>query len=468
MGQRQYLARRLGVAARGLGFKGVEVTSSDPLADADALWVVHHDYAGLARAKSIPPERFDEVLHDGVSYGLAVWDYTFDGEHVPGPGFGLQSGDFVVRPDITTLLRLPHLEGVAQVHGDLSRGGQPWDGDPRARLRSAVAELAASGYRARVALEVEFLVLRADPGSALAPVERGPMYGSAALEGQWHGWIHPMLVALEAASVGVHQFAREGSPGQFELSLLPSDALSACDRYLVARQIIKGSVPAPLAATFMPKPFADLAGNGLHVHISLETDDGTPVLPDPNDHAALSPLGRSVVAGLVRRAAAQCAIGSPTPNSFERFVRGSGAPTHATWSFGNRSALVRIPGPGAARRIEYRTGDASANVYLHLTGLLATITDALRQETGDVPRLDVDLATLSDAEVEALPADALPVSLDAALDALEADAVIAGALGPTLMGSYVALKRYEHARRQDTLGPGDRLAWDRAMYLHAL
>ena len=444
------------------------LTTSDPLQGADALWVVHHDYAGFGRAKSIPPARFDEVLRDGVTFGLAAWDYTFTGMHVPGPGFGLQSGDYRVRPDASTLIRLPHLDGVAQVYGDLFEGERPWDGDPRGRLRAAVAELAGHGYDARVALEVEFLVLRPDPESGVAPVETGPMYGTAALEDQWADWIHRIIVSLREAGVAVHQFAREGSPGQYELSLLPADPITACDRYLVARQIIKASVPEPLVATFMPKPYPDLAGNGLHVHVSLERSGVGPVLPDLADPDALSPEGLTIVAGLLRHAPAQCAIGSPTPNSYQRLVVGSGAPTHATWSFGNRSALVRIPGPGAARRIEYRAGDASSNIYLHMAGLLATVAGSLRGGVSQAEPVDLDLGSLSAAEIDQLSLVALPRSLDSALDALEADEVVSAALGPTLLRHYLPLKRFEQALRQEAAGQNDPQEWDRATYLEAL
>jgi glutamine synthetase len=441
------------------------VTAAEPLLDARALWVVHHDYSGLARAKSVPPNRFEEVMRDGVTFALAAWDYLFTAEPIGDGGFGLESGDFRVIPDPATLVRLPHAEGVAQVVGDLRLGDDPWEGDPRGRLREAGSTLARLGHRPRVALEVEFLVTAED---MTGPVERLPMYGTAALELQWTSWIGPLLSALDDAGIGVHQFAREGSPGQYELSMQPDDPLTACDRYLLARQIIKATVPKPLTATFMPKPFDDLAGNGLHVHLDLEDGDGHSVLPHADDPDALSTVGLTIVAGLLRHAAGQCALGAATPNSYERLVKGSGAPTHATWSFGNRSALVRIPGPGPSRHIEYRAGDAGANVYLHVAGLIASIADALRGPAVETAPMDVDLGTLSDAETAALAAEGLPTELDAALDALEADHVLLEALGSTIGRHYVLFKRFEAANRVAAVADGEALAWDRATYLEAL
>lgn len=444
------------------------MSTRGPLDHADALWVVHHDYSGLGRAKSVPPDRFEAVQRDGVTFGLAAWDYLFNGEQVPDAAFGLETGDFRVVPDAATLVRLPHVAGVAQTLGDIYVDDMPWEGDPRARLREAVANLAELGYVVAVAIEVEFLVLEEADDGSLRPLESEPMYSTSALEGQWDAWLGPVLAALGVTGIEVHQLAREGSPGQYELSLMPNDPLRACDHYLLARQIIKASLPARSVATFMPKPFTELAGNGLHVHMSLTDDAGAEAIPDASDRAALSSVGGSIVAGLLEHARAQCALGAAIPNSYERLIPGSAAPAHAAWDFGNRSVLVRIPGVGPARRIEYRGGDASANVYLHLLGLISTVIASVRATTSSVASASLDLGTVDDAEAARLGAARLPRSLGEALDALGDDPILQAALGPTVSQHYTAMKRLEQALRDKASASEDALAWDRMSYLRVL
>lgn len=442
----------------------------DLLDDVSALWVVHHDYSGIGRIRVIPPSRFSSVMENGVTFGYVAWDYTISGVLAADPGYTLASGDYRSIPDPATIVPLPHVPGVAQVLTTLHDEDGVWAGDPRERLRVAWRGLEATGYRIRIGLEAEFQVVRDAPADGWPPIERLPMFSLNAIESQWVAWMGATLEALLAAGVQVHQIAREGAVGQYECSLLPADPVAACDAFLLARQIVKGTMPEGLVATFMPKPYEDRAGNGLHVHLSIEDADGRDVIGDPDDPAALSPLGARIVAALVNRAPAQLALGAPTPNSYRRLVPGWGAPTHAAWAFGNRSALVRIPGTGSARRIEYRSGDQSCNPYLHLLGLLATVQDAIVNGGPTIAPIDLDLSLLDDAELQATGALQLPRSLDRALDHLEADPVLTGALGPVILRHYPGAKRAEHETfLREAAGHDSSVSdWERATYLRAL
>lgn len=437
---------------------------------ATALWVLHHDYSGVGRIRVIPPSRFDEVMRDGVTFGLIAWDFTITGQLVPDPPYTLASGDYRVIPDPSTLTHMPHLDGVVQAMSDLHDADGRWDGDPRARLRLAWQELATLGYTVRVALESEFQVIRDTGADDWPPVERLPMFSVNAIESQWTSWMGRTLDTLLAAGVPVHQFAREGAVGQYECSLLPSDPVAACDAFLVARQIIKGTMPPGLVATFMPKPYSDRAGNGLHVHISISDANGVDVIADPSDPGALTALGVRIVSALVEHAPAQLALAAPTPNSYRRLVPGWGAPTRASWSIGNRSALVRIPGRGPGRRIEYRSGDQSCNPYLHVAGLLATISHAIRHERAPIAPINLDLSMLDEHELQESGARPLPRSVPEALDSLERDGVLAAALGPVILAHYPSSKREEHETyvRETAGGSSSVSAWERATYLLAL
>jgi glutamine synthetase len=437
---------------------------------ADVLWIVYHDYANLGRAKVVTRDRFAEAIERGVTFAKANWNIAIDDELIPHPGFAADSGDFFARPDPATLVALPHRPRVAQTLSNLyDEDGRPWDGDPRARLRAQVDALAGLGLTARVAFETEFLLAVVD-GDSWRPADRGRMFTVDEIEARWD-WAARLLDGLRAMAIPVHQLGKEYGRGQYELSLLPADPVTAVDRFLLARQLIKALARDDgLVATFMPKPFAELPGNGLHVHVSLWRD-GTDATADPKQAGALSETGRAAVAGLLAHAPGQTALGSPTPNSYKRLLPGSWAPAHVCWAFGNRAALVRVPARGAGRRLEYRSGDASANPYLLLGGLLASIVDGASTGRAAPPAIDGDVGHWTDTEAAAHGASRLPATLDAALEALEADDVLRAMLGPTIAKHYVDVKRYElsaYAAGRGRASAEEVTPWERATYLEPL
>lgn len=439
---------------------------------ADFLWLVYHDYSGLGRAKAVTRDRLGDALEHGVTWARANWSIAINDHLIPDPGFAADSGDFIARPDPATLVPIPYRERVVQAISDLvDESGRPWDGDPRGRLRAQVAALAELGFEAQVAFESEFLLTRAVADGGWTPADRGRMFTVDELEARW-AWTVRMLDALAAMGIPVHQFAKEYGMGQYELSLLPADPVTAVDRFVLARQAIKALARDDgLIATFMPKPFTQLPGNGLHVHISLWLPGRLDATADPDDDTGLSEVGRAAVAGLLAHGRAQAALGSPTANSYKRLLPGSWAPAHVCWATGNRAALVRIPGRGAARRLEYRSGDASASAYLHLAGLLAAIVDGIAGRQAPPPPVEGDVGHLPDAQAAARGAARLPQSLGEALDALEGDEVLRTMLGPTIAEHYLAVKRYELACA-DEAGAGatstEVTEWERQTYLEPL
>ncbi len=433
------------------------------------LWLAYHDYSGIGRAKVVPPARFGEVAAQGVTFAKANWDLAITDEQIPHPLFGADSGDFRVVPDPATVVPIPYRPGVAQAFGRLvDDPGTPWVGDPRARLGDQVARLAELGLHPRVAFEAEFL-LGADRGAAFVPADAGRMFTTDEVEARWT-WCERVLDSLEAMGVGVHQFAKEYGPGQYEVSLLPAKPVAAVDRFLLTRQTIRALARDDgLVATFMPKPLEHLPGNGLHVHLGLHGPDGADLLGDRAVDDALTVTGRSAVGGLLAHAQGLAALGSPTPNSYKRLLPGSWAPAHVCWAFGNRSALVRIPGRADGRHIEYRSGDASANPYLFLGGLLAAIADGIERQLDPRPALNADVGHWTDAEASAAGIQRLPQRLDAALDAFAEDDVLTSFVGPTVTEHYLAVKRFELACYLAVTGLPDVATevsdWERATYL---
>ena len=441
---------------------------------AKALWVVYHDYGGLGRAKAVPRARFEEVARDGVTFAMANWDLAITDEQVPHPIFGADSGDFRAIPDPDTLIELPHHPGIAQAFPWLADDtGHRWDGDPRGVLSAQVARLEQLGIAVKAAFEAEFVVVDGDDPAALL-ADRGRMFAVEGLDERWP-IAGRILEDLDRSGIAVHQVAKEYGPGQFEVSLLPADGLTAADRFLIARQLIRAAARSVGAtASFMPKPYAELPGNGLHVHLGLTRADDPAVdlIADRDDPERIADSAGPIIAGLLAHAAGQSALASPTPNSYKRLLPGSWAPAHVSWAVGNRSALIRIPGRGAGRHLEIRGGDAAMNPYLHLAGLLASIGDGVERVLPLPPEARIDVGHLIDEGAAAAGYPRLPADLPAALDAFEADEVLRAAVGPVIARHYVDVKRFESesyleraALRSD---PTDVSDWERATYFACL
>jgi len=442
--------------------------------DVDALWVVYHDYAGLGRAKAVPRARFEEVAAQGVTFAMANWDLAITDEQVPHPVFGADSGDFRAVPDARTVVRIPHRPRVAQAFPWLTDDtGSPWPGDPRAALEAQVDRLARLGIDVGAAFEAEFVLVPGTDPAALHE-DTGRMFAVEGLDARWPLGAR-VLDDLEAAGVAVHQFAKEYGPGQFEVSLLPTDPVASADGFLLARQLIRAAArELGLTASFMPKPYAELPGNGLHVHLGLTSagDRSEDLVADAVDRDRLATTAGPAIAGLLAHARGQSALSSPTPNSYKRLLPGSWAPAHVSWAIGNRSALVRVPGRGEGRHLEVRGGDAAMNPYLHLAGLLASIADGVERDLPTPPEARVDVGHLSDAEAAAAGFERLPVDLGSALDAFEGDEVLRDAVGPVIATHYVDVKRFEwetYLERSGTAADSiDVSDWERRTYFACL
>ncbi len=435
---------------------------------AGTLWVVYHNYSALAQAKVVPAARAADVATGGVSFARANWDFAITDEQRAHPGFGADSGDFRVIPDPATLTALPHRPGVAQAYGWLVDDGGPWAGDPRARLRDQVAHLTRLGFTARMAFEAEFALLQRGATGDLEPADHGRMFTIDEVEARW-AWSTRLLDGLAGAGVPVHQLAREYGAGQYEVSLLPAGPVEAADRFLLLRQLVRALARDDgLVATFMPKPRTDLPGNGLHVHLSLVGPDGSEAIPDPVTDG-LSAVGEAAIAGLLAHADGLAGLVAPTPNSYRRLQPGSWAPAHRCWGVGNRAALVRVPGRGAGRHLEFRLADASANPYLLATGLLAAVADGVERQIPLPPPVEIDVGHASDDEARALGAARLPRGPEEAVAALVADPVLLGALGPVIAEHYPPMKLFEaelcRAAAPADAGPATVTAWERHAYL---
>lgn len=391
--------------------------------------VIHADPHGRARSKDYPLASLPDLAH-GIGYCEASLVEGLDGEPLmdpPHPG-GLGLPDTHAVPDATTARQVPWDEETAWILADVV--GDDHAPSPlcvRSALKREVARLAERGYRAVTASEPEFYIL--EPGAGADVGRYSPGVGLAYTSG-WHAdpedVLRDMQDACVALGLGVTAAHREVSPGQFEMNLIHGEVLDATDRVFLFEEVVKEIASRRgYRANFMGKPFADAEGSSHHVHVSLWNDAGN-AFATPN--GGLSDTGRAFAAGLIAHAPALTALACPTINSFKRLANANIglAPLRADMGGDDRTAYLRVPPQGGdATRLELRIGDASANPYLLLTAALASGRDGI--ERGLAPGDPVDL----------------PTDLDAALTALERDAIIGEALGERLVRSIVDVKRRE-------------------------
>jgi glutamine synthetase len=214
----------------------------------------------------------------------------------------------------------------------------------------------------------------------------------------------------------------------------------------------------------MPKIYSGWAGNSLHVHLSLwDAACERHLTASGEDDTSLSQTGKWFLGGLLAHAPALTGLGSPTVNSYKRLLPGSWAPANVYWGYGNRSGVARVPGVGDRRRIEYRSGDNSCNPALFLTGLLAAGLDGIRNQIDPGPPFQDDVGHMSVEAMAEAGLTFLPRTLPEALDALEENEVVAGAIGETLLPHFLSVKRSELETYNLTVHP-----WERQTYLEVI
>lgn len=413
------------------------------------------DLVGKPCAKLVPIEAVDALVTDGV--GFAGYAVGAIGQEPSDP-------DLMVIPDPASYTPLPWVkEGLALVHCDPHVEGRPWHYAPRVILRSLLAAAHSRRLELFAGAEIEyFLVDRgADGVLRLADpldVAVRPCYDARGLTRMYD---HLTEVSTAMNSLGWSNYANdhEDANGQFEQNFAYADALTTADRVITARYLI--SVLAErrgMTATYMPKPFADRTGSGMHLHLSL-WHAGTPLFPagDPEAPFGLSDVARRFLAGVLEHAPALQAVLAPTVNSYKRTgatSTRSGAtwsPSRATYGGNDRTHYVRIPD---ADRIELRGGDGSANPYLALAAVLAAGLDGVERAL-DPGAPGADSPARRD----------LPPTLLHAVEALDADPVVAAGLdaaGPGVADYFAALKRAEFFEWHSDVG-----TWEHDRYLTA-
>jgi glutamine synthetase len=394
------------------------------------------DLFGIMRAKIVPASAIDSVAASGAGFaGFATW---FD--------MTPADPDVLVTPEPDTLVQLPWKPEVGWVTGDLAMGGKPVEQNPRQVLKRVVASAAQNGFELKTGVECEYFLIASD-GSAIsdaADQQAKPCYDQQALMRRYDV-VAEICDAMVALGWNPYQNDHEDANGQFEMNWEYDNALRTADKHAFFKYMVKAIAEKHgLRATFMPKPFSHLTGNGCHAHASLwQTDGGKNVFADAKDELGLSQQAYHFIGGVMHSAEALCAITNPVVNSYKRInapTTLSGAtwsPNSVTYAGNNRTHMIRIPDAG---RFELRLADGAANPYLLQATLLATGLDGIKHKRDPGKRLDINMYTEGH---KARGAKKLPLNLLDALRALEKSSVLKDAFGEQALASYIKLKHDE-------------------------
>ena len=361
----------------------------------------------------------------------------------------IQESDQYLRPDLDSFTILPW----RPQHGRVARlicdvynpDGTPFVGDPRGVLRRVLARAADMGYSFNVGPECEFFLFETDEDGrpTTRTADEAGYFDLGPLD---HGEStrREICMALEQMGFEIEASHHEVAAGQHEIDFKYADALTAADDIMTFKLAVKSLAQKNgLHATFMPKPVFGINGSGMHTNMSL-FKDGKNAFYDENDPRKLSATAYSFIAGILSHIKGMVAITNPLVNSYKRLVPGYEAPCYIAWSASNRSALIRIPAArGQATRVELRCPDPACNPYLALAVCLAAGLYGIEKHMTPPEEITDNIFAMDAPTRAARGIESLPGSLEEAVDALEADALITSALGEHVVKNYVSGKRAE-------------------------
>lgn len=388
------------------------------------------------RAKLVPAQAISAMQEEGAGFaGFATW-LDMSPAHP----------DLFAVPDASSVIQLPWKKEVAWVAADCMMEGELVAQAPRNVLKKLVAQAQAAGKRVKTGVEAEFFLITAD-GSKISDeydTAEKPCYDQQAVMRRYDVIAEICDYMLELGW-GAYQNDHEDANGQFEMNWEYDDALKTADKHSFFKFMVKSVAEKHgLRATFMPKPFKGLTGNGCHCHISVWDNDGkVNVFADREAEFGLSAEGKHFLGGIMKHASALAAITNPTVNSYKRINAPrttSGAtwsPNTVTWTGNNRTHMVRVPGPG---RFELRLPDGAVNPYLLQAIIIAAGLDGLNSQANPGRHYDIDMYAEGHLVKDA---PRLPLNLLDALRAYDADEGLKQAIGTEFSSAYLKLKHQE-------------------------
>ena len=424
------------------------------------LWFT--DVLGYLKSVAVAPAELEGAFAEGIG---------FDGSAIE--GFArVYEADMIAKPDPSTFQLMP-LRGEAAVGrmfcDILMPDGTPSYADPRHVLKRALGRAADLGFSFYTHPEIEFFLLREkpEPGRKPQPIDTGGYFDHTP-HMIAHDFRRSAIVMLESMGISVEFSHHEGAPGQQEIDLRYADALTTADNVMSFRLAMKEvALDQGVYASFMPKPFTEYPGSGMHTHMSLFEGDRN-VFYEPGAEFQLSKLGRAFIAGLLTHAAEITAVCNQWVNSYKRLwggdqrIAGAGgeAPAYVCWGHNNRSALVRVPmykpSKGQSTRIEVRTLDSACNPYLAFALLLGAGLAGIENDEQLPDGAEDDVWSLTEAERRSLGIEPLPQNLAEAVAAMERSELVAETLGEHVFDFFLRNKRREWEEYRSQVTPFER------------
>jgi glutamine synthetase len=420
------------------------------------------DTYGHLRGKRVPAARFfKSVAHGGLNIADAIYVFDVQCDIVDAPTINMGTGylDAHLTPDLSTFRLLPHRPGYAIVlsHSN-DEHGEAHPLDPRAVLAKQVKRIRALGVEPVVATELECYVCLPD----WTPYQPYVQYSSLTDALPLETIVFAMRAALLGAGIPVESSNAEYGPGQLEINFGPADPMTTADNTVLFKSIVKQvAVQHGVRVTFMPKPWADQSGSGMHIHSSLTIDEVN--VFGETTHGSGQPNDRMShwTAGLLANASAMQLIGIPTPNGYRRVRPYSFCPTHIHWGADNRTVMARLTmNAGNANRVEFRNPGADANPYLAIAAVLAAGCDGIERSLRLPPKSSGDMYTTPGRNL------ALPATLDEAIEAFRGSR-LSDAFGSTFSENYVVLAENEaRLSKEEVSGAADDISeWERLRYV---
>lgn len=348
------------------------------------------DCNGIMRGKWLPRHKLAKIFEGEIKLPKTALSLDIWGRDVEELVFASGDADGICRPVEGSLLPTPWSAGGQ--HGQImlsmfDADGTPYMGDPRHVLKQVVSRYQESGWTPVVAAELEFSLVHWDntlprhtcPSPVGSHPVGGNMYGLDVLH-QHQQMMEDLRLACELQDLPFDGVVKESAPSQYEINMQHvANPVLAAKQILMMKRLIKGVAHKHgLVASFMPKPFEDEAGNGMHVHCSVLDQQGVNIFDDGTE--AGTPLLHQAIAGCLQHMAHSMIIFAPGFNSYRRFQPGTHAPTYPCWGYENRTVAVRVPaGSHAARRLEHRVAGADSNPYLLIAVILAAMLDGIEQ-----------------------------------------------------------------------------------------
>lgn len=415
------------------------------------LWFT--DVAGTLKSVAIAPTEVEGAFSEGLG---------FDGSAIEGLARTYEA-DMLAMPDPSTFQILPwrgEIDPTARMFCDIQTpDGQPAAADPRNVLRRALSKASEMGFTFYIHPEIEFYLLKSSQLNAdgePVPVDKAGYFDNVP-GGTAHDFRRRAVQMLEQLGISVEFSHHEGGPGQNEIDLRYADALTMADNIMSFRTVIKEvAIEQGVYATFMPKPFTQHPGSGMHTHMSLFEGD-TNAFFDASGQYHLSKTARQFMAGILHHAPEITAVTNQYVNSYKRLWGGGEAPSFVCWGHNNRSALLRVPlykpEKGNSSRIEYRAIDSAANPYLAYALILSAGLKGIEEGYELPAETEDNVWNLTDSERRAMGIQPLPQSLDHAIRKLEESELAAEVLGEEVFSYVLANKRREWSEYRSQVTP---------------